>query len=666
MKKMSAVLRLVAVRGLIELKQIVAARSATGALKKSRLAGAPYCLKLMLAGWICLCCTLTGRAFSLFDYQIPVNFPFSDPLTDPNDHLHWNQTTITYSFDPSFTALFPASDLPGIEAQIELALNTWANASTIGYGPTYGYCYFDSLESSAFGDIRSITLHELGHALGLAHPGPPSVGSAGAYYDLNFIEVPGGGQASTLTQVNTSQADSLPTDPPSTEVMDAYFSSGEYRRILTWDELDAYAYIYGSTVLTFQKVSSGGNIVFNTWNGPVGNFAVTTPAGNQGSKANGSVITSATISYNVTPPIKVGYQTHGINWTCANNQFKVHKVTVRTHGTDNVTPVGYWDNNGTSYVFNSGGPPTGVSGAGIGLKNDISWTWTLPGATSATDIPVNTMFHPGLALDVNNWTVADSQCYDITGSFSSTIPLTAMDYMDNGLIGYLARPVSGTSWDDGKLTYYNPGSNGSCAFGFSIIASDAPQTVLSKLQFADVTGMGLSLSNLNPTGLQQLQTNGLVTMVTNFGVYTLNANTRFVVLLQGSEDCVPSDVATNGHYILLNRPDLLTRELFLSWQSTNSENTVANFALLSEPPVGSRPALTINAQRAFGTNSVQLAWDYPSIGFVLQQNSNLKTTNWVNVTNAPTVALSESLGVYQNQVFISSQPTQMFYRLVNP
>jgi hypothetical protein len=320
----------------------------------------------------------------------------------------------------------------------------------------------------------------------------------------------------------------------------------------------------------------------------------------------------------------------------------------------------HWDNYYTPYVFN---PPTGASVASAGLKNDVVWTWTLPGTTAATDIPIGTEFHPGLGLDAANWNVPNCSVSDISGFVQLNIPLTVAHPMNNSLIAFPAVRGSESSSNPGQSTYYNPGTNFSCGRGFSIIASDTPQTVISLLQFADVTGMGLTLSNLNAAGLRQLQTNKLVTTVTDFGVHTLAPNARFVVLLQGEANCVPADVATNGNYLVMNRPDLLTRELYLVWNSTDSVMAVQNFALLSVPPVGNFPALTINRQ---GTNSVLLAWDHPSVGFVLQSTTNLVTKSWANVSTVPTVALSSSLGVYQNQVTVSPASGIMFYRLMKP
>src|ERR1035437_3124345 len=60
-----------------------------------------------------------------------------------------------------------------------------------------------------------------------------------------------------------------------------------------------------------------------------------------------------------------------------------------------------------------------------------------------------------------------------------------------------------------------------------------------------------------------------------------------------------------------------------------------------------------------GTNVV-LSWASPPGGFVLQKNSNLTTTNWLTVTNIPTVTNG------QNQVMLSPSNGNQFYRLKYP
>ena len=60
-----------------------------------------------------------------------------------------------------------------------------------------------------------------------------------------------------------------------------------------------------------------------------------------------------------------------------------------------------------------------------------------------------------------------------------------------------------------------------------------------------------------------------------------------------------------------------------------------------------------------GTNPV-LSWASPPGGFGLQRNCDLTTTNWLTVTNTPTVTNG------QNQVTLSSPTGNRFYRLELP
>ena len=66
------------------------------------------------------------------------------------------------------------------------------------------------------------------------------------------------------------------------------------------------------------------------------------------------------------------------------------------------------------------------------------------------------------------------------------------------------------------------------------------------------------------------------------------------------------------------------------------------------------PGLTIEL---VSPSSVLVGWPAPSDGFVLQQNTNLATTNWVTVTNSPVVANGEK------QVTVSPTVGNRFYRL---
>lgn len=68
------------------------------------------------------------------------------------------------------------------------------------------------------------------------------------------------------------------------------------------------------------------------------------------------------------------------------------------------------------------------------------------------------------------------------------------------------------------------------------------------------------------------------------------------------------------------------------------------------------PALSIAPS---GTNVV-VSWAWSSSGFVLQQNSDLTTTNWITLTNAPAVTN------WKNQLLVSPGAGNKFYRLSRP
>jgi hypothetical protein len=62
------------------------------------------------------------------------------------------------------------------------------------------------------------------------------------------------------------------------------------------------------------------------------------------------------------------------------------------------------------------------------------------------------------------------------------------------------------------------------------------------------------------------------------------------------------------------------------------------------------------------SNSFTVSWTVPSANFVLQQNLDLTTTNWTDVTNPPALNLTN----LQNEVILSPTSSNVFYRLKTP
>jgi hypothetical protein len=65
---------------------------------------------------------------------------------------------------------------------------------------------------------------------------------------------------------------------------------------------------------------------------------------------------------------------------------------------------------------------------------------------------------------------------------------------------------------------------------------------------------------------------------------------------------------------------------------------------------------------AHSSSNVVLSWMVPSTEFIVQQNSDLTTTNWVRDTNAPTLILT----TLHNQVILPVCNGSSFYRLATP
>jgi hypothetical protein len=62
------------------------------------------------------------------------------------------------------------------------------------------------------------------------------------------------------------------------------------------------------------------------------------------------------------------------------------------------------------------------------------------------------------------------------------------------------------------------------------------------------------------------------------------------------------------------------------------------------------------------SSNLAVAWIIPSTNFVLQQNSDLTTTNWTDVTNPPVLNLTN----LQNEVTFPLTGSNAFYRLKTP
>jgi hypothetical protein len=187
--------------------------------------------------------------------------------------------------------------------------------------------------------------------------------------------------------------------------------------------------------------------------------------------------------------------------------------------------------------------------------------------------------------------------------------------------------ISATS--GGYLTIWT--NNGSGVFGSNatLNVGGRPWCVTA----ADVNGDGKpDLICANTTSVNGTYT-GNLTLFTNNGSGTFGL---YATLAVGSAPycVVAADVNGDG------RLDLITANSY-----DNNLSVLFNV-----------PWLDIG----LATNTINMVWPFPSSGFVLQQNSDLGTTNWVNVTNAANFVGG------QNQVLIPPSAGNDFFRLYHP
>ena len=107
----------------------------------------------------------------------------------------------------------------------------------------------------------------------------------------------------------------------------------------------------------------------------------------------------------------------------------------------------------------------------------------------------------------------------------------------------------------------------------------------------------------------------------------------------------------NAQYVLsgtIGQPDAS------STLSGGSYSLIGGFWSIIAVQTTGAPVLTVFRT---STNTVVVAWPAPSSGFVLQQNTVLESSNWLNVT-ATRVAVGD-----QYEVIISPPTGNTFYRL---
>ncbi len=487
-------------------------------------------------------------------YELP-GYGFSNLGANPNQFASWNLdtpggsiTTLTYRFDSSFT------NDNRIRNQVRLAFDQWNFAWFTADGANYSYLRNNGAQP--FGDIRSIMVHEIGHALVYHHPDL----AGNRNYGLNPAAPP-----PLVTQADQNN-----------ELMRSWIPPGGYNQILSHDELDGYEHFYGTRNLNFTETPFGtADILISA--GPEsssGTWAVTRPVGTRRNifdVTQGWELTSAPINFNSTSSTPMGYRTLGINWDYQNpsGTKNTRAFEVRTRGTTNTNPVFHYDGS-TARHFNT---YSAWTTGGADQKNDLQHRWDNP---DPGDFNPSDIIHVGIEQDVWDWTVVSAQVVHPDGTRSDA-PLLGFHDWNQTVTGVSSSSSGGIGSDAG-------GIDGGPAFeivaqGIRLVNNETIPTQLVNMGLAVVDDLKLGLDDLNRATLNQL------IKIADFEwldipPMTLDNGQELILVLDG-------DPRGLGNPIFLNRPDLIGRELFLYAETTAllGEAMVGNYALLGTPPV---------------------------------------------------------------------------------
>jgi len=503
---------------------------------------------------------------------------FSNLIAHPNDVFTWDLTNITWKFDPSFLTAFPNA---AVRNQVRLAFQQWDTAFATPNGSTYSYSRAGGFQP--FGDIRSIAVHELGHVLGLTHP------DQGDAAGRNYALAGGGGVMLQADQNN--------------EVMRSWINPGDYNHVLSHDELDGFDLLYGHD-LNFTEVfgATPANIIIQTYVNVPNNWAQGGSSGvyrNGADHYQGAMSTSGGVSFNTSSGNPLGLMTLGQNWDFQNNSgLPVSSFEVRTRGTNNMTPLFRFDgfvankfNNYGSAIFSNN------------FKDDVLHTWSNP---TGGPIPATTVVHVGLEQDVWDWMVVSAQTVS-PGNVRVNAPIIGSHSWTNTIVEGTPAIVGGV--DDGITT---AGKITVKAWGIRLANSELTAQ-LSSIGLADVEGMNLTLDQLNRSTLEDLVRAQKVMFPLGESTRSLAPLDDFFLILQGSIDDLPSEMRQKQNFILLNRPDLVGKELFVFSQGRAGDFTVGNYALIGRDPIVPEPPSVILLLSAGG--ALILMWSRATKGY---------------------------------------------------
>ncbi len=438
--------------------------------------------------------------------------------------------------------------------------------------------------------------------------------------------------------------------------MNAFINGGNYNHILSFDELDGFNFMYLGQNIQFQMVgtSDPAEIDIDTRIASPSNWALATLCGNQRNAMNalqGRVTLQGRIQFNTASSLPVGFRTLGINWDYRCNSIETHEFRIRTHGTDNPNLIARYDGPAAGHPYTFG---TYGNSAVPSFKDDLLHIWSNPNSP----IPPGDLIHVGIEQDVWDWNVVSAIALDAIGTPCTASLVSSHSWNSEFDEGAAPAPIPEAL--EGELNMGPPQQIR--ARGIMLRTSDSPVNRLSKLAIGDATGLKLTLRDLNRATLDQLARAGKLETIEQFQTRELKGNAEFVVVFQGKVEDLPPNVRSNGNYLILQRPQYVSRDLFVFVESANDEAVSGSFALIGAAPIGNIPGAQLPRLQIalLAGKKAQICWPDPSTGFVLQVTPDLTQARWSNVD------AQVSIINRQKCVTLPVDKGNAFYRLWNP
>ena len=406
-----------------------------------------------------------------------------DMANEPNNYYTFDKEVITWKMDSEFRQAFNET----LRDQVRFAFREWNRGSRRAGTAKYSWNRF--VLGQTVTDLRSVVMHEIGHALGSQHP-DAGWANGTPQYMRNFQPGSDGGW--------------VPAAPPGGEIMNetnlgsSGILAGEYWRILSQDELDFIKHNHGPIEFQEVGVSEDADIELSMHNiggspgtnlGSSGPDQDTAVLRDPSDPSKGKRIIRSTVSLNAVPVNPMGIASSATNWEVGNTSGKaLRAINVVTRGTDSPKPIN----------VTSDGPNrfTSYEQLEVSLNPNLedrihSYSNPLSGS-----VPNFGSVAMGLRLDVPDWSVIRALAESTSGDFFD-IPLTGfVPWFQLGAFQPQEVPPSGGSFGINSLNA-DIGQFEVRALGFQVQAPENTGATLTQLSIASVNGLGLKLEDLD-------------------------------------------------------------------------------------------------------------------------------------------------------------------------